>query len=86
MHKHPAVASTAVVAMPCEKWGEVPCAFVELHPQETLDEVTLLQFCRQHLASFKLPKRVVFETIEKTSTGKVQKFSLREKAKKLQNK
>jgi fatty-acyl-CoA synthase len=60
-----------------EKWGEVPCAFVELKGQEAPSEDELIAFCREHMASFKRPKKVVFTTIPKTSTGKMQKFELR---------
>lgn len=77
LHKHPAVALAAVVAMADEKWGEVPCAFVELKGQEAPSEDELIDFCREHMASFKRPKKVVFTSIPKTSTGKMQKFELR---------
>ena len=80
LYKHPAVAAAAVVAMPNEKWGEVPCAFLELKPGESLDEEAVITFCRKHLAGFKTPKRVVFGELPKTATGKIQKFLLREKA------
>jgi fatty-acyl-CoA synthase len=81
LYKHPAVLAAAVVAKPDEKWGETPCAFVELKPgtKATADE--LLQWCRTHLAGFKVPRYVVFAEIPKTSTGKIQKFKLREMAK-----
>ena len=79
MH-HPAVALCAVVAKPDEKWGEVPCAFVELKPGESVDEAGLIAFARARLAGFKTPKRVVFQELPKTSTGKIQKFALREAA------
>jgi fatty-acyl-CoA synthase len=81
LYKHPAVAAAAVVAKPDDKWGETPCAFVELKPgaQATTDE--LAQWCRKHLASYKCPRYVVFAEIPKTSTGKIQKFKLREMAK-----
>ncbi|MGB8624391.1 MAG: AMP-binding protein [Paracoccaceae bacterium] len=82
MH-HPAVALCAVVAKPDETWGEVPCAFVELQPGETVTEEALIAFVREHLAGFKTPKRVVFDELPKTSTGKIQKFQLRERAKEL---
>ncbi len=81
LYRHPAVAEAAVVAMRDEKWGEVPCAFVRLRdgaPPTTADE--LLDFCRTHLARFKLPKRIVFSELPKTATGKVQKFALRDTA------
>jgi fatty-acyl-CoA synthase len=76
MH-HPAVSLCAVVAKPDEKWGEVPCAFVELKPGQTVDEAELIRFVRERLAGFKTPKQVVFRELPKTSTGKIQKFELR---------
>jgi fatty-acyl-CoA synthase len=81
LYKHPAVAAAGVVAKPDEKWGETPCAFIELKPgkQATADEI--IAWCKQHLASFKVPRHVVFAEIPKTSTGKIQKFKLREMAK-----
>jgi fatty-acyl-CoA synthase len=79
LHRHPAVLLAAVVALPDAKWGEVPCAFVELKPGAQLDEAALLAFCREHLARFKVPKRIVFGEVPRTSTGKVQKFLLRER-------
>ena len=79
LHRHPAVLLAAVVAMPDAKWGEVPCAFVELKEGATLEEAELVDFCRAQLARFKVPKRVVFGTLPKTSTGKIQKFQLRER-------
>ena len=82
MH-HPAVDLCAVVAKPDEKWGEVPCAFVELKDGETISEDALIAFCREHLAGFKTPKRILFEDLPKTSTGKIQKFNLRERARAL---
>ena len=82
MH-HPSVSFCAVVAKPDEKWGEVPCAFVELKEGASFDEVDLIQFCQQTLAGFKVPKRVIARELPKTSTGKIQKFQLREAAKSL---
>jgi fatty-acyl-CoA synthase len=81
LYKHPAVAAAAVVAKPDDRWGETPCAFIELKPgtKATTDE--LVQWCRKHLASYKCPRYVVFAEIPKTSTGKIQKFKLREMAK-----
>ena len=76
MH-HPDVMLCAVVAMPDDKWGEVPCAFVELKDGRTVDEATLIAFTRERLAGFKCPKKVVFGELPKTSTGKIQKFELR---------
>jgi len=81
LYRHPAVLAAAVVAMPDERWGETPCAFVELKPGATATEAELIDFCRRHLARFKAPRAVVFGELPKTSTGKIQKFALREKAK-----
>ncbi len=79
LHRHPAVLHAAVVAQPDERWGEVPCAFVELKPgAESVSENNLIAFCRTHLAHFKCPRRVVFDALPKTATGKIQKFRLRE--------
>jgi fatty-acyl-CoA synthase len=80
MH-HPAVSLCAVVAKPDDKWGEVPCAFVELKPGATATEADLIAHCRTRLAGFKTPKHVVFAELPKTSTGKIQKFELRAVAK-----
>ncbi len=77
LFRHPAVMAVAVVAQPDAKWGEVPCAFVELKEGASVSRDELIAFCRQHLAGFKLPKNLVFGAIPKTSTGKVQKFVLR---------
>ena len=74
---HPAVSLAAVVAKPDDKWGEVPCAFIELKDGATVDEAELIAFSRQTLAGFKAPKKVVFQELPKTSTGKIQKFELR---------
>jgi len=79
--RHPAVMLAAVVAQPDEKWGEVPCAFVELKPGAVTTEADIIGFCREHLARFKVPKRVVFVGLPKTSTGKIQKFVLRDQVK-----
>jgi fatty-acyl-CoA synthase len=81
LYKHPAVAAAAVVAKPDDKWGETPCAFVELKPGQKASADELLQWCKKHLASYKCPRYVVFADIPKTSTGKIQKFKLREMAK-----
>ena len=83
LFKHPAVQLAAVVAWPDPKWGETPCAFVELKPGASADEAELIAWCRGLLAHYKAPRRVVFAEIPKTSTGKVQKFALREKARAL---
>jgi fatty-acyl-CoA synthase len=76
--KHPAVSLAAVVARPDEKWGETPCAFIELINGQQVSEDELKTFCREHLAGFKMPKTFVFQDLPKTSTGKIQKFELRE--------
>ena len=78
LYKHPAVAAAAVVAMPDEKWGEVPCAFLELKQGQTATEEEVVKFCRERLAGFKTPKKVVFGELPKTATGKIQKFVLRD--------
>ncbi|MFQ5775440.1 MAG: acyl-CoA synthetase, partial [Kiloniellaceae bacterium] len=80
LYRHPAVAAAAVVAKPDETWGESPCAFVELKPGATAEEREIVAFCREHLAHFKAPRHVVFGPLPKTSTGKIQKFVLRERA------
>ncbi|WP_297773026.1 AMP-binding protein [uncultured Roseovarius sp.] len=81
--RHHAVLLCAVVAKPDEKWGEVPCAFVELKDGADVDEAELLAFARERLAGFKTPKAVVFQELPKTSTGKIQKFELRQSARAL---
>jgi fatty-acyl-CoA synthase len=81
LYKHPAVAVAAVVARPDEKWGETPCAFIELRPGMSATAEELIAWCKQHLASYKVPRHVMFEDLPKTSTGKIQKHVLRGKAK-----
>jgi fatty-acyl-CoA synthase len=81
LYKHPAVAAVAVVAKPDEKWGETPCAFVELKSGASATADELIAWCRSHLAAYKCPRHVVFAEIPKTSTGKLQKFKLRDVAK-----
>jgi fatty-acyl-CoA synthase len=81
LYRHPAVLEAAVVARPDPKWGEVPCAFVALRPDATAAESDLIDFCRNSLARFKVPKAVVFGPLPKTSTGKIQKHLLRTQAK-----
>ncbi|HZQ12147.1 MAG TPA: acyl-CoA synthetase [Pseudolabrys sp.] len=81
LYKHPAVAAAAVVAKPDDKWGETPCAFIELKPGAQATSEELMQWCRNNLAAYKCPRYVVFAEIPKTSTGKIQKFKLREMAK-----
>nr|WP_225777524.1 acyl-CoA synthetase [Pseudomonas sp. Marseille-Q3773] len=84
LYKHPAVLEAAVVARPDEKWGETPCAFVALKPgREDTREADITGWCREHLAGFKVPKTVVFGELPKTSTGKIQKYVLRDRAKAL---
>jgi fatty-acyl-CoA synthase len=80
LYRHPAVAAAAVVAKPDEKWGETPCAFVELKPRAKATAEEIIAFCRDNLAHYKCPRVVVFGPIPKTSTGKIQKFLLRDKA------
>jgi fatty-acyl-CoA synthase len=81
LYKHPAVQAAAVVAKPDDKWGETPCAFVELKPGAQASADDIVQWCRQQLAAYKCPRYVVFTELPKTSTGKIQKFKLREMAK-----
>ena len=83
LYRHPAVAIAAVVAMPDERWGESPCAFIELRPGMNATAAEIVDFCRENIARFKVPRRIVFAPIPKTSTGKIQKFRLREEAKEL---
>lgn len=81
LYRHPAVLEAAVTAMPDEKWGEVPCAFVDLRGDAgAIDEQELIDFCRENMAHFKAPRKVVFGSLPKTSTGKIRKFELRERA------
>ena len=81
--KHPSVSIAAVVAKPDEKWGEVPCAFIEAVKDKSTTEKELIDFCKETLANFKVPKKIEFCELPKTSTGKIQKFELRKKAKEL---
>ena len=83
LSKHPSVSIAAVVAKPDEKWGEVPCAFIEKVKDKDVSEKELIDFCRETLAGFKIPKKVEFCELPKTSTGKIQKFELRKKAKEI---
>ena len=83
LHKHPAVLLAAVVARPDDKWGETPCAFLELRPGAQVTEEEIIAFCRERLARYKCPRTVVISEIPKTSTGKVQKFKLRQTAKEI---
>ncbi|MEM7441823.1 MAG: acyl-CoA synthetase [Pseudomonadota bacterium] len=83
LYRHPAVLEAAVVARPDEKWGETPCAFVTLRQGMTATEREIIDFCRDNLAHFKCPKTVIFDALPKTSTGKIQKFQLRERVRAL---
>ena len=84
LYRHPHVMEAAVVARPDEKWGETPCAFVVAKPGAgELSAADVISWCREHLAGFKVPKTVVFGELPKTSTGKIQKFVLRERARSL---
>lgn len=86
LHRHPDVVLAAVVALPDEKWGEVPCAFVELKEGSPETEDSLIAFCRENMAGFKRPKKIVFTELPKTATGKIQKFVLRQEARTLASK
>ncbi|HEX2354413.1 MAG TPA: acyl-CoA synthetase [Xanthobacteraceae bacterium] len=81
LYKHPAVGAAAVVAKPDDKWGETPCAFIELKPGQEATREDLIAWCRNNLAGYKCPRHVVFTELPRTSTGKIQKFKLREIAK-----
>jgi fatty-acyl-CoA synthase len=83
LYKHPATALAAVVARPDDKWGETPCAFVQLKPGVQATEAEYIDWCRNNLAKFKVPKKVVFGNLPTTATGKIQKYVLREKAREL---
>ena len=83
LYRHPAVMEAAVVARPDDKWGETPCAFVTVKEGASVSAEELIAWCREHLARFKVPKTVVFGPLPKTSTGKIQKYVLREASKKL---
>ncbi|NBD20300.1 AMP-binding protein [Aquabacterium fontiphilum] len=80
LYRHPAVMAAAVVAKPDAKWGETPCAFIELKAGAQVTAEDIIAHCRQHMAGFKIPRAVVFGELPKTSTGKIQKFELRKKA------
>jgi len=81
LYKHPSVQAAAVVAKADDKWGETPCAFVELKSGTSASADDLIAWCRENLAPYKIPRTIVFAEIPKTSTGKLQKFKLREKVK-----
>jgi len=81
--KHPSVSLAAVVAKPDEKWGETPCAFIEPIEGKKVTEKNIIDYCKENMAGFKRPKHVIFGELPKTSTGKIQKFELRKKAKEI---
>ena len=83
LFSHPRILEAAVVAKPDEKWGEHPCAFVSLKPGEQMTTKEVIDYCKEKMAKFKVPKTIVFQELEKTSTGKIQKFRLREIAKEI---
>lgn len=85
LYQHPQVLEAAVVARPDEKWGETPCAFITLKEGATVSEAEIIQFCRDNLAHYKCPRTIVFSALPKTSTGKIQKFVLRDRARELNN-
>jgi fatty-acyl-CoA synthase len=80
LYRHPAVMAAAIVAKPDPKWGETPCAFIEIKPGATVTAEEIVAHCKEHLAGFKVPRAVVFGELPKTSTGKIQKFELRKRA------
>jgi fatty-acyl-CoA synthase len=80
LYRHPDVLAAAVVAKPDKKWGETPCAFVELQVGARSTPADIVAHCREHLAAFKVPRTVIFGELPKTSTGKIQKFELRTRA------
>ena len=80
LYRHPAVLAAAVVAKPDQKWGETPCAFLEIKPDVDVTAEDIVAHCKKHLAGFKIPRAVVFGELPKTSTGKIQKFELRKRA------
>ncbi|HJV80395.1 acyl-CoA synthetase [Noviherbaspirillum sp.] len=81
LYRHPAIVAAAVVAKPDPKWGETPCAFIELKPGAQVSADDIIAHCKQHLAGFKVPRTVIFAEVPKTSTGKIQKFALRQQVK-----
>ena len=83
LYSHPDVAAAAVVAKPDAKWGETPCAFIELKTGAIVTDKDIIAFAREHLAHFKAPRLVVFGELPKTATGKIQKFMLRERAREM---
>ncbi|NDG43760.1 MAG: acyl-CoA synthetase, partial [Gammaproteobacteria bacterium] len=85
LYRHPSILEAAVVARPDEKWGETPCAFVTLRAGQHASPEDVISFCRDHMAHYKVPKTIIFGDLPKTSTGKIQKFVLRETAKTLRS-
>ena len=83
LYQHPDILEAAVVARPDEKWGETPCAFVVLKSGISVQEKEVIKFCRSRLAGFKVPKKIIFSELPKTSTGKIRKSVLREQAKQI---
>jgi len=84
LYRHPQIMEAAVVARPDDKWGETPCAFVTLKPGAAgIGEAEIIAFCRANLAHYKVPKKIVFGPLPKTSTGKIQKYALRDRARAL---
>ncbi|MDY8109995.1 acyl-CoA synthetase [Fulvimarina sp. 2208YS6-2-32] len=83
LYRNPRISEAAVVARPDERWGETPCAFIVLKPGEVMTQDEVIAYCRQNMAKFKAPKTVIFEDLPKTSTGKVQKYVLRQKARRM---
>lgn len=83
LYKYPGVANCAVVALGDEKWGEIPVAFVELKEGAQVQEDEILDYCRENLARFKVPKKIIFGELQKTATGKIQKYELRKQAQEL---
>ena len=86
LYAHADVLEAAVVAMPDEKWGETPCAFVNLKSSANCTETQLIEWCRDNMAHFKCPGRIIFSELPKTSTGKIQKFVLRERVAQMNSK
>ncbi len=80
LYRHPAVLAAAVVAKPDARWGETPCAFIELKAGAQVSVEDMVAHCKRHLAGFKVPRAIVFGELPKTSTGKIQKFALRQQA------
>ena len=83
LYRHPQIMEAAVVAKPDDKWGETPCAFVTLKDGAEAEAADIIDWCRANLAHYKVPKSVVFGPLPKTSTGKIQKYALRERAKEI---